>query len=98
MVHQCGNPTELLRFPPGKVDRFFLSKEIRTFISSGGARRAADQAIQDSSQKGIWILSIFDEEYPHLLKQIFDPPAILYGCGNVEVLRRPAIAVVGSRR
>lgn len=98
MVHQCGNPTELLRFPPGKVDRFFLSKEIRTFISSGGARRAADQAIQDSSQKGIWILSVFDEEYPHLLKQIFDPPAILYGCGNVEVLRRPAIAVVGSRR
>jgi DNA processing protein len=89
---------ELLRHPPGKVDRFFLSREVRTFISSGRARRAADQAIQASSRKGIWILSVFDEEYPHLLKQIFDPPAILYGCGNVEVLRRPSIAVVGSRR
>ncbi len=98
LVHKYGSPKELLRSPPGKVGRFFLSREIRTFISSGGARRAADQAIQDSSEKGIRILSVFDEEYPHLLKQIFDPPAILYGCGNLEVLRRPSVAVVGSRR
>ena len=74
LMHKCRNLKELLTSPPGQVGPLFLSREIRTFISSGGARRAADQAIQDCSRKGIRILSVFDEEYPHLLKQIFDPP------------------------
>ena len=97
LVHKC-SPTELLRFPPSRVGPFPLSRKIRAFISGGGARRAADRALKDTSKKGIRILSVFDEEYPHLLKQIFDPPAILYALGRVEVLRRPSIAVVGSRR
>jgi DNA processing protein len=98
LVHQYYNPKDLLRIPPGRVGRFSLSREIRNFVSSGRARRAADQAIGDSSKKGIRILSVFDKEYPHLLKHIFDPPAILYALGNPEFLRRPSIAVVGSRR
>jgi len=98
LVPQYQKLKELLRSPPGQVALCFLSREMRTFISSGEARRAADQAIQDSSRQGIRIFSVFDKEYPHLLKQIFDPPAILYGCGNLEVLCRPSVAVVGSRR
>ena len=98
LVPQYQKLKELLRSPPGQVAPCFLSREMRTFISSGEAGRAADQAIQDSSRQGIRIFSVFDKEYPHLLKQIFDPPAILYGCGNLEVLCRPSVAVVGSRR
>ena len=98
LVSKFSNIKDVVRVPPRKVGRLFLSREIRAFISSGKARRAADQAIGNSSKKGIRILSVFDEEYPHLLKQIFDPPAILYVLGNPELLRRPSIAVVGSRR
>ena len=97
-VPQYRKLKEMLRFPPGQVGPCFLSREMRAFISSGEAGRAADQAIQNSSRQGIRILSVVDKEYPHLLKEIFDPPAILYGCGNLEVLCRPSVAVVGSRR
>ncbi len=38
-----------------------------------------------------------DESYPPLLREIARPPVALFVEGSVEVLRRPAVAVVGSR-
>ncbi len=45
------------------------------------------------------VLSIDDENYPNLLKEIYDPPALLYYRGNLnkETFSSP-LAVVGSRR
>ncbi len=42
-------------------------------------------------------IEIKDEGYPSLLKQIFDPPAVLYCLGDPKVLTSPCLAVVGSR-
>ncbi|BAM47646.1 DNA processing protein [Amphibacillus xylanus NBRC 15112] len=45
----------------------------------------------------IW--TIFDEDYPRLLKNIPDPPIILYGLGRSDYINHlPALAVVGTRR
>lgn len=44
------------------------------------------------------ILSIADERYPPLLREIHDPPRQLYALGNLELLRQPQLAVVGARR
>ncbi len=38
------------------------------------------------------------EHYPRLLREISDPPLVLYAVGDVSLLNRPQIAVVGSRR
>ena len=35
--------------------------------------------------------------YPPLLKQISDPPALLYAHGNLALLKDPQLAIVGSR-
>lgn len=35
--------------------------------------------------------------YPYLLSQIKDSPKILYAVGNLEILKRKCIAIVGSR-
>ncbi len=42
-------------------------------------------------------VSIDDEKYPQLLKQIYDPPQELYCIGNIDLLNVPAIAIVGCR-
>ena len=42
-------------------------------------------------------ISILDENYPELLKQIYDPPKCLYVMGNLEILNTPSIAIVGCR-
>lgn len=39
-----------------------------------------------------------DENYPDLLKQIDDPPIVLYAQGCLKALKRPSISVVGSRQ
>lgn len=53
------------------------------------------QEIQDT---GILWLTIFDENYPKLLKQIYDPPVVLYYKGEILPQDQKAIAVVGTRK
>lgn len=43
------------------------------------------------------VVSYGDEEYPKKLKQIFDPPLVLFVQGNINLLNKPQLAVVGSR-
>jgi DNA processing protein len=43
------------------------------------------------------LLTVEDPRYPRLLKTIADPPPVLFVRGNVEVLSRFQVAVVGSR-
>ena len=44
------------------------------------------------------VLSLCDTAYPTLLRQIYDPPPLLYLRGNAALLQQPQLAVVGSRR
>ncbi|MEY9866276.1 DNA processing protein [Peribacillus sp. B2I2] len=47
----------------------------------------------------IHCLTIFDDDYPFLLKQIFDPPWVLYFKGDKKLLaRRNTLGVVGTRK
>ncbi|MER3500727.1 MAG: hypothetical protein IMHGJWDQ_000029 [Candidatus Fervidibacter sp.] len=47
---------------------------------------------------GGWLLTIFDERYPPLLRRLSDAPPLLYALGAVEVTDERAIAVVGTRK
>lgn len=49
------------------------------------------------AQPGNHILSLADPAYPKTLFDIADPPMLLYVKGRVELLSKPALAVVGSR-
>jgi DNA processing protein len=44
------------------------------------------------------VTTLQDDDYPPLLREIADPPLVLHFRGDLSLLRRPAIAVVGSRR
>lgn len=47
----------------------------------------------------IQIITYFDEEYPPLLKEIFQPPWVLYAKGNINLLKKGILlAAVGSRQ
>lgn len=46
---------------------------------------------------GIKIITINDEKYPEMLKNISNPPYILYGIGDISLLNEFCIAVVGAR-
>ncbi len=43
------------------------------------------------------IVTLADPEYPQALLEIPDPPSVLYVRGRLELLKQPALAIVGSR-
>jgi len=47
---------------------------------------------------GFGVTTLADRDYPPLLRQIYDPPALLFYRGNLSVLQAPCVAVVGSRK
>ncbi|KFL44323.1 hypothetical protein CH76_00495 [Lysinibacillus sp. BF-4] len=50
------------------------------------------------AENAIVPIPFYDENYPKSLLSIYDAPAVLYAKGNVELLKNPAIAVIGSRK
>ncbi|TWT12322.1 DNA-processing protein DprA [Streptococcus sp. sy004] len=42
-------------------------------------------------------VSILDKEYPDTLKEIYNPPVLLFYQGNLELLQKPKLAMVGAR-
>ena len=48
-------------------------------------------------QKGIGVITRADEEYPARLKNIYNPPGVLYVRGKLPVEAVPSIAIVGAR-
>lgn len=57
----------------------------------------AQNIIKKSEEHEIKILSLFDKEYPFNLKQIDNPPYILYYKGDLTKLRRNCVSIVGTR-
>lgn len=47
---------------------------------------------------GVQVITLEDEIYPPLLKEIFDPPAVLFVRGSIPNPERKHLAVVGSRK
>lgn len=45
----------------------------------------------------IKIITIYDDEYPEKLKEIYGCPVVLFAKGNIELLKSKGIAIVGSR-
>lgn len=70
----------------------------------GGARAVREQAgrvarAQRTIERlGVEVLVEADPRYPRRLLQLHDPPAVLFARGRLELLERPAVAVVGARR
>lgn len=58
----------------------------------------ADERVHDYEQSGVELLTFFDPRYPDRLRQIADPPPVLYVRGNADLLTRTRhVAVVGTR-
>jgi len=63
--------------------------------------RMLDKACQEIEQlrkRNYNILTINDKNYPEHLREIFDPPFVLYYAGDVKLFKSPAVAIVGARK
>jgi DNA processing protein len=67
------------------------------FIFDGKARQTAEDEWQRVSAQGATVLTFGCADYPERLKEIYDPPPVLWVRGPICLLARPGIAVVGTR-
>lgn len=66
-------------------------------IATGKSLELAQQECVKTAEARAKIISLSDPEYPSRLKEIYDPPVILFVKGSIEVLAQPGIAMVGTR-
>jgi DNA processing protein len=76
----------------------FASSVIGEAIASGRDEAAIDKELAAAEEKGVRIVSLVDPEYPPLLREIEDPPLVLYVRGRIDIDPARSIAVVGTRR
>lgn len=98
LLDRCGDPSSVLRMSRREMQLAGFSAEIQAYLLSGCACRDADETADEVARKGIRLALYGDPGYPALLKEIHDPPIVLYALGNVAALSLPSVAVVGSRR
>ena len=66
-------------------------------IATGKSLELAQQECAKAAEARAKIISLSDPEYPQRLKEIYDPPVILFVKGSIDVLAQPGIAMVGTR-
>lgn len=97
---------KLLRRWPSLSDMFRLSAQqlklagLPAKIADGIAAFDLGQIDADLRWQEVdnhFLLTWCDPEYPSILKEIPDPPIVLYAIGQLSCLQQPAIAIVGTR-
>ena len=66
-------------------------------IATGKSIELAQQESTKAAEIGARMVCLDDAEYPPRLKEIYDPPVVIFVRGDVSVLSKPGIAVVGTR-
>jgi len=74
-----------------------LTRGVRTAIAD--AARDPERAQAELDRSGVWTITPLDGAYPPGLRDLADPPPVLYGQGDPAAIARPRrISVVGTRR
>jgi DNA processing protein len=66
-------------------------------LGTGKSMELAREEMARVLDAGTQVVPLNDAAYPARLREIYDPPLVLYVRGPVEVLSQPGIAVVGTR-
>ena len=98
LMAALGSPRSVVQAGPGTLNRLGLPDDIARSLSSKQVRLRAETELHKCRQKQVAVLTLGDAHYPSLLKEIFDPPIVLFASGDLSCLALPSISMVGSRR
>jgi DNA processing protein len=96
-VQRLGAATRVFSASLTELEGAGLPASAAQFVFDGRARAAATEELKRTEEAGAGIVTPEDAGYPHRLLEIYDPPSVLWVRGDVELLNRAGIAVVGTR-
>src|SRR3984885_7952390 len=97
-MNRLGAAERLFEASLTELEGLGMPAQSAQFVFEGKARAAAEDELKRVAEAGGSVLTPEEEAYPERLREIYDPPAVLWIRGNVELLARPGIAVVGTRQ
>jgi len=89
---------EVFKTGKGELRSLGASEEQAQRVSSPGILDQASREIERLEKKNYCLLTLEDKEYPQYLREVFDPPYVIYCAGNIDVLKGPAVSIVGTRQ
>ncbi len=81
---------------------FFYSSNIHSnigekILGKSFDKKAVESQIEKAKSLNIDIITLENERYPKLLREVYAPPAILFAMGDISCLNNICIGIVGSR-
>lgn len=98
LLQSFGSVEALFRASKSELMAAGLTSALAQSLASGCAFDPASEQVERLKSAGAALLPLVDELYPEQLRQIYDPPVVLYALGRLELLREAMVAIVGSRR
>jgi len=97
-MHRLGSAERVFEASLTELEGAGMPAKSAQFVFEGKARAAAEEELKRVAEAGAKVLTPEDEGYPERLREIYDPPAVLWVRGDLALLSRPGIAVVGTRQ
>ena len=98
LLERFKSPQAIFRASVSELEAAGLSPAQARNLASGYSFDDAVEQQQRLLDVGAHLLTLHDPAYPQRLREIFDPPLLLFGIGRKELLSSAAIAIVGTRR
>lgn len=98
LLEKLKSPQAIFRASASELEAVGLSPAQARNLASGYSFDDAVEQQQKALDVGAQLITIHDACYPRQLREIFDPPLLLFAIGKTELLSSPSIAVVGTRR
>jgi DNA processing protein len=98
LLQQFRTPDAIFGASPSELEAAGLSGTVAQSIARGSTFEEAAVQREKMQQWGAVLVTIADPCYPSPLREIFDPPILLFARGRVELLQSNMLGVVGTRR
>ena len=98
LLNAIGSPTGIFRASVTELESLGVPSHVVRALSTGTVFEEAAREAEQARQLGAAFLTIHDAAYPKILKEIFDPPLLLYARGDLGLLGELAVGIVGTRR
>ncbi len=99
LLDRFKTPEAVFRAPLKELLRIEgLGEKVAGEIQKGPAEKVVKRELSLLEKAGGRIVTLKDDDYPKRLKDIYDPPALLYLRGELRTEDELAVAIVGSRK
>ncbi len=99
IVDHFGSPEKAWKAAPEEFNGINgFGEGLRSAFFSQRTKTELDKSWNELLDKGFSVVTLDDINYPPLLREIYDPPPVLYYSGKLDLFQKPCLAIVGSRR